>query len=75
MFGSHCCRGKAKSITYLSVCVCLRASIRVGGLVTRHLGVCMCTCVALLIQHAVGMHHIVTFVAPSGFAMFFYVIS
>jgi hypothetical protein len=58
---NHCCHGRATSITYWSVCACVHAC--------GYLGACVCACtyvhVALLIQHAMSMHHIVTsVVAP-----------
>ena len=50
---NQCCRGKAKNITYL--CVCVRACVCPGAWVH----------VALFIQNATRMRHIVTsFVVP-----------
>ena len=49
----HCCRGKAIYILHICVCVCVRMRSRAR------------VHVALLIQHATRMRHIVTsFVAP-----------
>ena len=58
-------RWKTKRITYLSVCMLARACVRACG----YPGAWACACayvhVALLIQHATRMRHVVTtFVAP-----------
>jgi hypothetical protein len=56
---NHCCSGKAVSITSFSVCACacelLRACGRSGA------WACLCTCVhvALVVQHANRVRHIV----------------
>ena len=61
VFTNHCCSEKEINITYFCVCVrvCTRARKRVPG----RMGACVH--VALLIQHAIRMRHVVTsFVAP-----------
>jgi hypothetical protein len=55
---NHCCHGKAVSIKYLCVCALdfLRACVCPGALACA----CACVHVALLIQHATCIRHVVT---------------
>ena len=66
-FASNSCPRKTVSIIYLCVCVCARARARELSCVCQRSWACACACVhvALLIQHATRIRHIVTsFVAP-----------
>jgi hypothetical protein len=59
---THCCRGRVVSIRYIFLCVCMR-------------GACAFAHVALLIQHATLMHHIVLSLLVSVSTIFFDIIS
>jgi hypothetical protein len=61
---NHCCCGKAISITYF-LCVHAIACVRACGCPGARACACACVLVALLIQHATRLRHVVTsFVAP-----------
>ena len=73
----YCCRAKAINITFVCVCVCV-CLVRAHACVCPGAWACACCClhVALLIQHATRMVHIVTSVvaslAPSYFSTLYH---
>jgi hypothetical protein len=57
---NHCCRGKAKSITYFCVCECVRACVCAwkSVCVCAYALACASARVSLLMQHVTRMRHV-----------------